>query len=404
MNVVAETRNARRAALALPTWAPAMAFLVVTRLVLNAVALIAVRFIPLGRGDSINQATVPLQLGSTGVSPYTLPGVWAQWDAGYYLSIAARGYSLHGNELAFFPAYPFLIQLLSPIFPRPSAAWSAYAISIVAFIVAGMLLWRYVEREHGQSIAWGTIVILSIFPTSLFFSAIYTESLFLLLSVLVYVFSVQKKYEAAAVVVSLASLTRIGGVLLALIPLVEIVTEEKARRVSRILLTAGGSGIGLGAYMAYLWISQGSPIAFLQAMNYWKRSVVFPWQGIIDAGRVVISGYGGFEHNWFMRMSSLEDLLATLLFVGCTAVSYRYVRASLFAYSVGTLVLLLVTHGPYTLGLWSMSRYVLGLFPEFIVLAILLGANPRLRRCVWAGSVLMVIVLTGWFATGRWVA
>jgi hypothetical protein len=73
-----------------------------------------------------------------------------------------------------------------------------------------------------------------------------------------------------------------------------------------------------------------------------------------------------------MRVVSAEDLLAALLFIGCTTLAFFFIKKSLFIYSVVAILVLLASHGPHTLGLWSMSRYVLGLFPGFIVLGILL--------------------------------
>jgi hypothetical protein len=105
-----------------------------------------------------------------------------------------------------------------------------------------------------------------------------------------------------------------------------------------------------------------------------------------------------------MRVTSAEDLLAALLFIGCTTLAFFLVRRSLFAYSVAAMLLFLISHGPYTLGLWSISRYVLGLFPGFIVLGILLDRVPELKWGAWAISLVILFFLTGWFASGRWVA
>jgi Gpi18-like mannosyltransferase len=236
------------------------------------------------------------------------------------------------------------------------------------------------------------------------FSAIYTESLFLLFSVLVYGFSARRQYALAGLFVSAASLTRVNGLLLAVIPLCEILLNKPSRFWVRFVVTGFTSEVGLSLYGLYLWITQGSPLAFVLAQANWKRAIVWPWQTVFDSLAVVVSGYGGFRDNWFMRATSAEDLLAALLFISCTILAFSFVRRSLFAYSVAAMLLLLVSHGPYTLGLWLISRYVLGLFPGFVVLGILLDRVPRLKWGVWAIWLVILFFLTGWFASGRWVA
>jgi Gpi18-like mannosyltransferase len=236
------------------------------------------------------------------------------------------------------------------------------------------------------------------------FSAIYTESLFLLFSVLVYGFSARRQYALAGLFVSAASLTRVNGLLLAVIPLCEILLNKPSRFWVRFVVTGFTSEVGLSLYGLYLWITQGSPLAFVLAQANWKRAIVWPWQTVFDSLAVVVSGYGGFRDNWFMRATSAEDLLAALLFISCTILAFSFVRRSLFAYSVAAMLLLLVSHGPYTLGLWLISRYVLGLFTGFVVLGILLDRVPRLKWGVWAIWLVILFFLTGWFASGRWVA
>jgi Gpi18-like mannosyltransferase len=352
--------------------------------------------LPSSPGEGIAAAT------GTAVDPHSLPGVWVRWDSGYYLSIAANGYSPHGQELIFFPAYPFFIRSLA--FGLPSLmAWSGFLVSNLAFILAALLLWHQVRTDFNESIAWGTMITLSVFPTSLFFSAVYTESLFLLFSVLVYWFSARKRYVLAGLFVSAASLTRVNGFLLVVIPLVEILLNRPSRFWARVVVTGFVSGIGLGFYGLYLWVTQGSPVAFALVSTHWWR-IAWPWQTVFDSLAVVVAGRGGFQDNWFMRVASAEDLLATLLFIVCTILAFFFVRRSLFAYSVAAMLLFLVSHGPHTFGLWSMSRYVLGLFSGFIVLGILLDRIQRLKWGVWVMGAILLFFLTGWFASGRWVA
>lgn len=368
-------------------------FLLLFRIALNIPALIGANWFPLREWDA--------GFGREVLTSF--PGVWARWDTGYYMEIANRGYSFQGEELAFFPAYPLLINFFSfdvPLF----RLWVAYGITNLAFVIAAFLLWQQIHSEFNTSIAWTTLITLNVFPTSFFFSALYTESLFFLFAILVYWFSVRRQYFLAGLFVSAASLTRINGILLITLPIVEILINRPNAWLKRIVVTGSLSVVGLVFYGLYLWITQGHPLAFVFAQGHWKRAIVWPWQTVLNSAGIAFFGYGGFENNWFMRVVSLQDLLAALLFIACTVLAFFLVRKSLFFYAVASMLLFLISEGPYTLGLWSMSRFVLVVFPGFIVLGILLNSRRRLKWGIWIISLMILLFLTAWFTNGRWVA
>jgi hypothetical protein len=76
----------------------------------------------------------------------------------------------------------------------------------------------------------------------------------------------------------------------------------------------------------------------------------------------------------------------------------------LVLYFCAATLLLMMSHGPYTLGVYAMARYVLVLFPGFMAIGILLTRHPRVRRPAWALSAALLVFETAWFAAGRWVA
>ncbi len=371
-------------------------FLVLSRLLLNLPLFVGATQLPPAEGvDGIVKL---------GLNPVAFPEIWARWDSGYYLKIAANGYSSDAVELNFFPAYPALVRLVSlGILPL---TWAGYLIANLAFVGAGLLLWHQVRREFGEAVAWATLITLVVFPTSFFFSAIYTESLFLLFSMLVYWFSSRGQYFWAGVFVVLASLTRINGFLLAAIPLFDLASKKPPRLWLRLTTTSLISGLGLSTYMIYLWLTRGSPLAFLAIQQtVMKRSITFPGWLLLDSIAVIIWGHGGFADNWFVRLILVQDSLAFLLFAASAVSAFFILRQkSLTVYLALAIFLLSVSHGPYTLGAYAMSRYVLPLFPAFIVLGLLLERLPRLKWLIWAVSAIALAFLTMWFGSGRWVA
>lgn len=95
-----------------------------------------------------------------------------------------------------------------------------------------------------------------------------------------------------------------------------------------------------------------------------------------------------------------------LLFLGLLVISWSIVRIrrSIWVYFAFIMVFLSVSHGPYDFGLWSMSRYVVTIFPGFLVIGALLEIAPRTKWIIWPLSAAALVFSVGWFATGRWVA
>lgn len=345
----------------------------------------------------------PLQGGiGTMDAPSSMPGIWTRFDSGYYLSIAQNGYDDGESKLAFLPFYPVLIHVMA-LGQSSLLSWGGFIISNLSFIAACVLLWNIINKEFSEAIAWYSVLTLAVFPTSFFFSAVYTEGVFLLLSVLVYWFSLRKNYMWAAVCVSLASITRVNGLLLIVIPLVEIVIHRDKEWLWQLIRTAILACLGLAIYCLYLWAVYGSPFAFINAQSNWERSLVLPWQSILDAVAVV-SGSLGEPSDWFMRLISAQDFLAATFLLLGTYLTWRWLGRSLFVYMVCISLLMLISHGPYHFGLWSMARFVIVLFPLFIVCGILLSKFPRYKYHFWTLSTIFLVFYTAWFANGRWVA
>src|SRR4051812_5710447 len=147
--------------------------LVVSRALVWAAAMLAVlRF---GVEQTIHAPADVTRFGWAGTL-LTAPA--SAWDAGHYVAIADRGY----DELiraAFFPLYPVLARVAG--WPLGSPLLGGIAVSLAAFGVALYLLHRLVALEVGERYARPAVAVFALFPTAFFFSAIYTEPLFLAL-------------------------------------------------------------------------------------------------------------------------------------------------------------------------------------------------------------------------------
>src|SRR5262249_8666929 len=122
------------------------------------------------------------------------------WDSTWYMKIAKYGYTWQptaegGTNIAFPPLYPMLLKVVSTLLSWLTLGWDwgnqAYGtiisagllISNVSFFVALVLLIRLLTPMVGRTGAALVAMVLASLPLSFFYSALYTEGLFLLLVV-----------------------------------------------------------------------------------------------------------------------------------------------------------------------------------------------------------------------------
>nr|XP_043631649.1 GPI mannosyltransferase 2 isoform X2 [Erigeron canadensis] len=115
------------------------------------------------------------------------------WDSVYFIRIAQCGGYEYEQTYAFLPLYPLCISLFSqtvlrPLIPlvghRAVLALSGYALSNISFVFAALFLYRLSVIILKDSEASLRASILFCFnPASIFYSSIYSESLYALLSI-----------------------------------------------------------------------------------------------------------------------------------------------------------------------------------------------------------------------------
>jgi hypothetical protein len=100
----------------------------------------------------------------------------ARWDAVWFLSVAGAGYD-DGARAAFFPLYPALTWAAGG--PFGSRALGALVVAGAGAVVALACVHRLAAIELGPRYARPAVLVCAFFPTSLFLTAMYSESVFL---------------------------------------------------------------------------------------------------------------------------------------------------------------------------------------------------------------------------------
>ena len=217
------------------------------------------------------------------VSSHEVANLLARWDTFFYYTIATDGYSWDPSvfrhyNVVFFPLYPLLMRWGGiALGGHPLVA--GLIVSLTAFAGALTLLYRLARLELGDDHAWRVILLMSTFPYALYFSAVYTESLFLLLSVGAFYAMRRGRLGWTAVCGLLAGLTRPNGFWLAL-PLALLAIQRSmgpapdsdapaAARLPLALIVACVPAIGVTVFSLYLQLRFGDALAWVHGQAAW---------------------------------------------------------------------------------------------------------------------------------------
>jgi Mannosyltransferase (PIG-V) len=409
---VREPRAAHRE-LRLPrAWNPAPEIFLWTRAAIWAAALFSLFvFVPnrhprAGRWDN---PTLTHDLGA-------ITDVWARWDSVWFLRIAEHGYSAaSGAASAFYPLYPGAVAALGRgLFGHYVLA--GILISLAAAFGSFLLLHRIAEERLGADGARRAVLYLAVFPFALFLQAVYSESLYLLLTIAAFVLAERGRFLAAGGVAGLALLTRPVGV--ALLPALALLAWHERERL-RALAALAVAPIVFAAYPLYLWRAEHDPWGFVHAQRIWSRHVspAGPLGGIWDGLRAGWAGIeqlasGSHTHVYWTAVRdtdpiraatiNLENLAFLVLFTVLTVVAWRRFGAPYGLFAALSLAIPLSVPSERW-PLLSLPRFGLTVFPFFLALASL-GGRPRLHTGIVAVSSLLLGVAVVQWALWQWVA
>ena len=350
----------------------------------------------------------------------------ARWDAIHYLTIANDGYDAPDDDLrhGFFPLYPMTV--------RAVAGWTgsngltliaAHLVSLAAFGVALYLLHRLVELELGRDRARTTLLLLAVFPASLYYGAPYSESMFLAVTVGAFYCARTERWALAGALAGLASAARIPGLLL-VVPLVALYLYgprgrggptpgthgapwwrprfRPDRRVAWLALAPTGALAFAGLQKA----ETGDALGWLTTVNQGqKRNIGLPLEGAVEALRA--AGAGALDiargtADTFPAQANLTDVAFMVFAVVATIGVLRRLPLAYGVYAIALLFLPLSTPlGGEPIG--GFPRYMAVVFPLFMWLAIWCDERGLTTRAVVVSAVLLG-AFTSQFATWQWVA
>ena len=292
----------------------------------------------------------------------------------HYVAIARHGYTAPSQ---FFPAFPLLVRGLTIIGLYPVLA--ALLTANLLFVGGVWAAARWAAHKGGEATGLNLALLLAFFPTTIFFSTAYPESMLLLLSALVFLFAPRRPWLASALA-AIASAVRPPGGLLSLV----VATSGPTRPYRQRIAQAGISLTGLFAWCAWNTISWHNPVAWIAAeqsahrfayMTSLATWTLLPlWQMTQSSTYVLKSASGTF----------LDPLLA-LIAVALLPLLYAKHRWPEFLYVAPSVLGPLLT-GQLGYRSAGFARYALVLFP-----LIYLGAE-RIGASQWARALTVAIL------------
>lgn len=312
---------------------------------------------------------------------------FVRWDAGHYINLARYGYQLteDGRNLfvVFFPLYPWLTRFVNIFTGNYIAA--AFVVSFGAFFAGLVFLYHLVRLDFSPAAAWRAVVLMSIFPTGLFYGAPHTESLFILTTAAGLYYIRLHKWHMAGIWGALATASRMVGVMLIAAAAAEFLMHyrifEKIKNMKwaltfKLIFTKGVWVLlmfaGIVVYLTINWYISGDPLQFLyyQRINWHNGFRYFGTTMAVQFESVILFGN---PHQYYRNYFVIPNILGFIIIMWMTAHGCMKRRnASYIVYSLG------YTFVSFSM-LWLLSggRYAAGNVVLFVFLTDYIGENPK---------------------------
>lgn len=324
--------------------------------------------------------------------------VLKSWDGDWYLAIAQNGYGgvpdrfvdaagqrTPTTPLAFFPLYPMLIRVLTPITGSDSVT-AALLVSLIAGCVAAAGIFRIARIVDPRPKTGLLLVALwGGAPMAITLSMAYTEALFTALAAWALAGVLERNWILAGLCTAAAGLVRpSASVLVGTVALAAILAVFREGRNWQPMVCAVVSPIGLFGWWGYVAKQTGS-------LTGWFDIQRQGWFSYFDGGRQTLRFFGDILDTGNSLMETVTMLLVIAAVLLTFLIIFSRLAWPLWLYGGGTVFMVLVTAGIT----YSKARFLIPAFPLLVPVA--QGLANRKRHTMIAAIVAFVL-LGSWFS------
>lgn len=331
---------------------------------------------------------------------------WANFDGVHFLSIAVNGYITEGR---FLPLFPLTIKFLGFILGLGQLSYegtyiAGFLISNLSLLLSLNLLYKIIKSEYSEEVARRALLFLLTFPTAFFLGSIYSESLFLLLSLLSFYFASKSKWFISSLSGMLLSSTRFLGIFILPALIYEFIQRNKKNSFTSgknlfslaSFLIIPGLLVGFSMYCFYKW---GDALYFLNAHgslgnNRETSAIIIPLQTIYRYLKIFFQ-ISLYQLEWWVALLEFcfFMLISILLFFAWKkGIKKSFLIFSIFAFLTPAL------SGNFT----GLPRYSLVLFPIYIALALI--HSKALQKIILVSFIFLQIILLMLFSRGYYIS
>jgi hypothetical protein len=301
------------------------------------------------------------------------------YDCNAYERLALNGYEGRpsgfdkgdANNWAFFPFYSILVWVVNRI-TGLSMLVGGSILTCLLTVWAAILSWPLFDNKFRAYFLFCFFLFLG--PFSYYFSTLYTEALFILLTASGFVLLKQRDYVAAGATGALMSATRSTGLLFAAAILIAAFQNHLKDggtiggffrtlwKRTDLLLAVALVPVGICCFAIYLWFHSGDALAFVHIQRAWGRAFADPFNNLYLTMKLQ------FDNGNYSTIST--DLAFGLAAIAGMALSGVMAWKGKWDWAIFSLFGVLL---PLSTNAYSMLRFVVGLGPVLITAALLLS-------------------------------
>lgn len=329
------------------------------------------------------------------------PVFWGlgNFDGEHYLSIAQNGY--RHLQYFYFPLYPAVIRLFSPTANLDVLlAWGLF-VSSISFLLSLIGFYKLLLIDFKRNTVKLVILALICFPTSFYFASLYTESFFLMTVVWSMYFARIRLWPLSGMLGLLASATRIVGLALYPVLLIESHYLEQRRKLLNAIFISL-TLFGFLGYVFFMWKTTGNPASFNQGSElfgeYRSQNPLLLPQILY---RYLFKILPNINISYFPSVFTiLLEFSTGLVLTIAVILGIFKLRFSYYVYMVAAFLM-----PSFYNGFVSLPRYGLVIFPLYILIALFLKyRNTWIKSLYFGASVTLLFIATSLFIRGYWIS